>query len=605
MKEETNCEVCGTATKFGGKTCSRLCADELKKKQNREERACVMCGTNFTVKKTVEKKMCSDECRKKWNEIPENKENRLKKAEEAVVKKYGVKTTLQLQLVKDKIKITKKEKYGDENYVNVEKAKKTNLEKYGVEFSLQSIEIREKGKNTKKEKYDDENYNNRARAENTMIEKFGETHAMKLKEYQNKAKITNNEKYGADFPIQNKEIKEKAENTNIKKYGFKSPSQSEKVKNKVRNLYYENFDQTILFERLKNSGLKLISDYIGIKDISTADTTYQEYKFYCSTCETEFLGTFSNIRPPICRTCFPLATSGKNHLMFKDFFKNLNIKFEENDRKTISPLELDFFIPEKNIAFELDGNYYHSEIGGGKTKNYHINKTLLCSNKNIKLIHIFEDEIISKSDIVKSRIKNLLGLSEIKIPARKCTIKEIDFISKKSFLNKNHIQGNCVDKIRYGLVFNDELICMMSFSKNRIALGQNNNDNEWELIRFCSKLNYNIIGGFNKLLKHFVKNNFPKKITTYADSRWSGIIPEDTVYYKNSFNFIHQSKPNYWYFIKGDYVTRHHRFKFNKQKISKISNKENTEQYTEWELAQILKMDRIWDCGSMKFELNF
>lgn len=605
MKNETNCEVCGTKTKWGGKTCSRLCADELKKKNNREERTCIMCNKVFEVKKTTERTMCSDNCRKEWDKIPENRAVRIKNGEDAVMKKYGVKSTLQLEEVKEKIKITKKEKYGDENFVNYGKAKETNLERYGVEHILQVKEIRDKGKETKKELYGNEDYNNRNKAENTMLEKFGETHAMKLEEYQEKAKKTNLEKYGVSFTMQNKEIKQKAENTNIEKYGFKSPSSSEDIKNKIKNTYYNKFNQTKLFELLKNSNLNLTSEYFGAKPSPVIDFSYNEYKFSCTTCNSVFLGTFSNSRPPICRTCFPLATSGKNHLVFKEFLNDLKINFQENDRKTISPFELDFFISEKNIAFELDGNYYHSEIGGNKNKNYHFNKTLMCSKKNIKLIHIFEDELLLNKEIVQSRIKNLLGLSEMKIPARKCVIKEVNPELKKIFLKENHIQGNCVDKIRYGLFFKDELISIMTFSKNRIALGGKSNVNEWELIRFCSKLNYNIIGGFNRLLKHFIKHNNPKKITTYADSRWSGIIPEDTVYCKNNFKFIHQSKPNYWYFINGNYLNRNHRFKFNKQKISKISNKENPKQYSEWELAQFLKMDRIWDCGSMKFEMVF
>ena len=56
------------------------------------------------LKKKTKKEMCSDKCRTEWNSIPENKENRLQKAEEAVIKKYGVKTTLLLDDTKEKIK---------------------------------------------------------------------------------------------------------------------------------------------------------------------------------------------------------------------------------------------------------------------------------------------------------------------------------------------------------------------------------------------------------------------------------------------------------------------------------------------------------------------
>jgi hypothetical protein len=44
----------------------------------------------------------------------------------------------------------------------------------------------------------------------------------------------------------------------------------------------------------------------------------------------------------------------------------------------------------------------------------------------------------------------------------------------------------------------------MTFGKNRFK----KQSNEWEMIRFCNKLNTNIIGGASKLFKHFLQNHF-------------------------------------------------------------------------------------------------
>jgi hypothetical protein len=49
-----------------------------------------------------------------------------------------------------------------------------------------------------------------------------------------------------------------------------------------------------------------------------------------------------------------------------------------------------------------DGEYY-------KDKNYHLNKTNLCNEKNIRLIHIFEDEWYNKKEIVKSKLTHILN----------------------------------------------------------------------------------------------------------------------------------------------------------------------------------------------------
>ena len=43
-------------------------------------------------------------------------------------------------------------------------------------------------------------------------------------------------------------------------------------------------------------------------------------------------------------------------------------------------------------------------------------------------------------------------------------------------------------------------------------------------------------------------------------------------------------------------------FKYNKQNLIKLFNEKP--ELTEWQIAKKNRMDRIWDCGSMKFILN-
>jgi predicted nucleic acid-binding Zn ribbon protein len=132
VKKEKNitfCLICKKQTKYGGKTCSRECSNKLKKINNRENRTCVNCKKSFEAKKTVKKKLCSDECRKEWNSLPENKEKRIKKSHNAIKEKYDGKFFVQTDEFIEKLKKTKKEKYGDENYVNSEKSKSTKEKK--------------------------------------------------------------------------------------------------------------------------------------------------------------------------------------------------------------------------------------------------------------------------------------------------------------------------------------------------------------------------------------------------------------------------------------------------------------------------------------------
>ena len=134
----------------------------------------------------------------------------------------------------------------------------------------------------------------------------------------------------------------------------------------------------------------------------------------------------------------------------------------------------------------------------------------------------------------------------------------------------------------------------MTFSKGRIVT----NNSGWELVRFCNKRETSVIGSFNKLLKHFVKNYDFDFLITYCDIRWSGINPKDTVYFKNNLQFVGFTPPSYWYMGKKNYNNRHHRFNFRKAKL--VSEGYDSDK-TEWEIMQERNFDRIWDCGTMKF----
>jgi len=285
----------------------------------------------------------------------------------------------------------------------------------------------------------------------------------------------------------------------------------------------------------------------------------------------------------------------KPQLEINDFIKELGFETKLNNKSELKGVELDILIVEKNIAIEFNGLYYHSE-SMGKTKNYHLDKTLISEKNNIKLIHIFEDEWVFKKDIVKDRLKTLLGVNNNnKIYARKCIIKEINTEIKNNFLNETHIQGSDNSSIRLGAYYNDELVGVMTFSKLRKVLGSTNkSDSEYELLRFSSK---SVVGLVSKFLKHFIKNYNPTKIISYADRRWSP-FSNDCVYTKVGFKFIGETKPNYWYMR--NYKTREYRYNYRKDILVSKGYDANK---TEFQIMDGLGFQRIWDCGSFKFEM--
>lgn len=402
--------------------------------------------------------------------------------------------------------------------------------------------------------------------------------------------------YGIDTLFNLPKFQEKCRTRFKEKYGVSHPMYLPTFVEKLKNTFRKNHID-ILIPKLKEYELSLIDEYINNKNGNTS----RSYSFKCLKCNNIFTSTLlGSGKIPICRKCNPIIKNSKTEEILRDFINELQIKHTDNNRSFLNGKEIDIFLNDYNIGIESNGNYFHSEIYGQKNKDYHIKKVIDANKKNIKLLQIFEDEILLKQEIVFSRIKNILGITENKIFARKCEIRKVSKSEAKIFLEKNHLQGNSIDKIRLGLYLNNEIISVMTFGKKRKSLGNTSVNNEYELLRFCSKLNINVVGGFSKLLNHFIKLYRPFKIITYADSRWSGIVPENTIYYKSGFKFIHQTPPNYWYLKTNDFLHRQHRFMFRKDVLIKEGFSPNK---TEWEIMQEKGYDRIWDCGSMKFEL--
>ena len=289
---------------------------------------------------------------------------------------------------------------------------------------------------------------------------------------------------------------------------------------------------------------------------------------------------------PICGNNMSLAEKE-----IEDYVKSFGIKTETKVRGILSNnKEIDILIPELSIGIEYDGLKWHSDEF--KDKNYHLNKTEECKKLGIRLVHIFEDEWMNKKEIIKSIIRNIIGKTENKIYARKCIIQNVNDNEKKEFLEKNHIQGNVNSQINLGLYHDGERVSLMCIGKPRINLGRKTSlEDEYELLRFCNKLNTNIVGGASKLFKYFITNYNPTLTTSYCDYRWS----IGNMYKALGFTLSHHSQPNYYYIIGNN---RKNRFKYRKSELIKEGfDPEKSEK----EIMEERGIHRIYDCGSLVY----
>lgn len=478
-----------------------------------------------------------------------------------------------------KFRLTNIEKFGYDNPMKNERIKNKveegNLSKYGVKTTLLETHTKEKIKKTLKERY-------------------GSETPFSSEIIKQKSMIKMNDKYGVDYPLQSKEIYKKLKKTVLSKYNVEHPMKSEEVKTKLKNTNLERYGNVfpiksqIVQEKIAEK-YKLKYSHINILNVSL-----KKLQIKCDNCGETFIISKSlfnhknSDNSVLCPICNPPTLSTKEIEILNFIRNNYDFEIVSNEKKILSPYELDIYLPELKLAFEYNGIYWHNELN--KENDYHLNKTEECEKQGIQLVHIWEDDWLYKQEIVKSIILNKLCKTNNKIYARNCEIKEINDINLiKNFLEANHIQGYINSKIKIGLFYKKELVCLMTF--NTIVGKKRINKGEYELLRFCNKLNTNVIGGASKLFKYVIDKYKPKEITTYVDRSYS----QGKLYEILGFSFSGKTQPNYFYVLNRK---RYHRFNYRKSVLVKNGFDSNQ---TEHEIMLNRKIYRIYDAGNLRY----
>ena len=392
---------------------------------------------------------------------------------------------------------------------------------------------------------------------------------------------TNLKKYGVEYAAQSKDVKEKQRQTMLQKYGVEHNSQIDNFHKNLLNGCYEK-----LVDKLSKYNLELITPKEEYKGVNHSQSGMGYYKMRCTICNNIFDYKFNFCKDLTCACphCNPFYRS-RGEKEINEFVSKFFVT-KTNDRTILNGNELDILIPSKNIAIEYNGLFWHSE-NRGKNSNYHLDKTNACEERGIRLIQIFEDEWVDKKRIVKNRLKNILGVCDKKIMARRCEVREVDNNLAQKFLEKYHIQGKAVASVRLGLFYKNRLVALMTFAKPRF-----NKNYDWELVRYCTMGDWSIVGGAGKLLKFFQKN-YHGSIISYADRRWS----KGDLYRGLGFIELENSSPAYFYTKDG---IRYSRVMFQKHKLKNLlDNFDET-------LSEAMNMEmngyqKVYDCGNKVF----
>lgn len=618
------CDYCGCEFETT-QTLKRIC-------DNQHYSVCQICGKSFEVSRNSVlnnnvRKTCSKECR-----------TQLKKRTN--LERYGVEWAQKSQDFQDRVKKTCLERYGSMCFLSSDSGKsaktKVMIEKYGHEHPLQCQELKDKAKattlarfgseyisktqyhkdkvrETSRIKYGVDHFSQapsvKSKRENTCIDKYGVDNVFKLDEVKSKRKQTMLDRYGSEYTLQSPELSSKVHQTMIEQYGTKNALELERFRKKFEDTCISRYgvphSSTLRIQEPDKLSmwLKFKSDPIAFIDLNFPETkpTYFQLSDLCGVDTTSISNVIvsNNLHSYIRYVKSKMEDEIVSYLQTLD--KDTCIV--RNSKTIIAPYELDIYLPEYKLAIECNPTSTHNSSIAAfpdcspTPYNYHLMKTELCEKIGIQLFHIYGYEWTNKSTIIKSMLKNIIKKNDKQVYARNCKIKEVTNSEACSFLEQNHRQGKTNSSIRYGLYFNGELVSLMCFIKPRSTSGRSTSDscNTLELVRFCSLLNYNVVGGASKLFKYFLRNNSVDAVKSYSDRSHSA----GNLYELLGFKKIHNSSPNYvWVDPKTDQY--YHRMNTSKRNLKKFLKDDNLniEEFTEKQIMEKRGYVQVYDSGT-------
>lgn len=274
-------------------------------------------------------------------------------------------------------KKTNTARYGVSNGHNEaikEKIKQTSLRKYGTENPWQAESIKSKSRKTKVVRHGDPTYTNRQKCKETMQSKYGVDNCSQLDDWDSKVKETKFQRYGSATYNNSAKMKQ-TKLSRIQQY---------EVNNNVVSI-------------------KKFTDKYGDRCYSAIERLSIPVKYYCD----RFFIPVDSVDSLITYLDSITPGSGKSYkeLDIANFIKSFySGPVRLNDRKAIRPKEIDIFLPELSMGVEYNGSYWHC-TENGTPKELHLKKSLLCRNKGIRLIHIYEFEDFEEQ---KQLLKDLI-----------------------------------------------------------------------------------------------------------------------------------------------------------------------------------------------------
>lgn len=423
-----------------------------------------------------------------------------------LLKEYGIKKDP--AKVQDNVKSTIQNKYGVDYPLQKKeiraKSISTMVDRYGVTNSRYIPGVNDKIRNTMIERYGVPAFNNREQSKKTLMSKYGDSygsywHSLMMR--------TNAEQHGDP----NYNNREKAIHTMVERYGHQYSMQVDEIKAKAAKTLNERYG---VDNAMKKPELLA----------KMQQTTFERYgaKSYLLTdaCKDKLKATVKHSKPND-------AFAAKLDAAGIGYDREFRIDMRVFDFKVGDDLiEIDPFATH-NSTWSCFGKG-HEPL----SPDYHHDKSQLAAENGYRCIHVFDwDDRDKVIDLLKPKTR---------LAARKLKLRKIASAAAGKFLGANHLQGSCAGQSTCLALFDgDELIQVMTFGKPRY-----NRNYDFELLRLCTKSGFAVIGGAERLFRHFVKEHPGKSVLSYCDmSKFSG-----KVYERLGFRLKRKATPSrHWY----------------------------------------------------------
>lgn len=439
----------------------------------------------------------------------------------------------------------------------------------------------------------------------------GYTHNMQDPEFKKKYFEEFRKKHnGISCGAQTELAKKNRELISLKKYGTKCPFSVKEVRDKVFEKYGENAKHEFAKIASETRKKHLLEDIlIKISEMNYTYVSYENniFKIKCNKCghinevtRAAINYYYRNDKHIYCNKCEYKEQTFRSNFE-KEVVEKINSLIQETQYSIVTNkhiyngkehYEVDILIPELKLAIDCNGLYWHSELI--KDDNYyHYKKKEFIENNGYFLIYIWEDEWNDKNkqDIIISRLSSKLKLNQ-HIYARKCEIKELKPKIYRNFCEENHLHGSVNASIKLGLFYNNELVEVIGLGKVRKLIGSSKNENQYELIRLCTKKYINVIGGFSKLIKYAINNFNLNTIYSYADLSWIDL--KGISYINSGFQIDKIINNEYWWIVNS---IRENRLNYTKNKLVSQGYDKNL---TEIDIMHSLKYYRVFGPGNLK-----